>query len=180
MGNFLQSLKITGGNEGGYSNNPNDHGGETYAGIARKFWPNWPGWEHVDKIKTSGITTPHGIDIVAKQDTILQNWVNAFYKQNFWDVNKLDQVLDQRVCDTIYDFGVNSGTGEAAKILQNVIGVHADGIIGPATISAVNALNGKEVYDKYNNERRAFYEELAKNPGQEQFLRSWLSRLTEY
>lgn len=27
------------GNEGGYANNPVDAGGETYKGIARKFWP---------------------------------------------------------------------------------------------------------------------------------------------
>lgn len=29
--------------EGGWCNVEGDRGGETYAGIARNFWPGWPG-----------------------------------------------------------------------------------------------------------------------------------------
>ena len=29
--------------EGGWCNVEGDRGGETYAGIARNFWPDWPG-----------------------------------------------------------------------------------------------------------------------------------------
>lgn len=37
MAIFNSAFKITMGNEGGYANNPDDSGGETYAGIARNF-----------------------------------------------------------------------------------------------------------------------------------------------
>ncbi len=35
--------------EGGYVNDPNDSGGETYAGIARHYNPGWEGWDEVDR-----------------------------------------------------------------------------------------------------------------------------------
>src|ERR1035441_4044145 len=46
------------GNEGGYANNPADAGGETYKGIARKFWPQWCGWKYVDGVKANTIEPP--------------------------------------------------------------------------------------------------------------------------
>lgn len=38
--------------EGGWCHNPDDKGGETYAGIARNFFPAWPGWAVVDAAKS--------------------------------------------------------------------------------------------------------------------------------
>ena len=37
--------------EGGYVNDPDDKGGETYKGISRKANPNWAGWISIDQIK---------------------------------------------------------------------------------------------------------------------------------
>jgi lysozyme family protein len=39
MTDFNQAFKITMNNEGGFSDNVNDRGGETWRGIARNFWP---------------------------------------------------------------------------------------------------------------------------------------------
>jgi lysozyme family protein len=38
--------------EGGYVNNPQDPGGETYKGIARKFNSKWDGWIAIDMAQT--------------------------------------------------------------------------------------------------------------------------------
>lgn len=179
MGNFNEAYRLTGHNEGGYSDNPADHGGETDYGIARKFWPAWTGWNIIDlyKKQNGGV---HGIDAYMANNAIMQASIANFYKQNFWDVNKLDLIHDQQIADNVYDFGVNSGTSEAAKVLQLVSGVSQDGIIGNATIAAVNSLDAKSLYDRYNAERVAFYHKLAVNPGQLQFLKSWLSRIKPY
>jgi lysozyme family protein len=39
----------------------------------------------------------------------------------------------------VFDYGVNSGPGHAAQELQKLLGVTADGNIGPGTLSAVAA-----------------------------------------
>jgi lysozyme family protein len=190
MARFEIAEKITGGNEGGWANNPNDRGGETYAGIARKFWPQWGGWKYIDKYKAdyAKLNKPmqekyslaRWINSSAKVTTEpVHAMVSAFYKINFWDVNKLDQINDQQIANTVYDFGVNSGTPKAAKYLQQALGVAQDGIIGPGTLGAVNSIPPKITHNKYNALRETFYRSIAKG-NQAEFLRSWLSRLKPY
>lgn len=180
MANFDEAYKLTGHNEGAYANNPNDHGGETCAGIARKFWPAWQGWVIIDKIKQTYGTNPATINLWAQKNAELQSAIAGFYKSNFWDINKLDFINDQQLADNVYDFGVNSGVSKAAKTLQSVVGVTVDGIISNGTLVAVNKANGKTVYDLYNVARTVFYHSLAVNPGQLQFLKSWMSRIKPY
>lgn len=179
MAKFEIAEAITGRNEGGYANNPADTGGETYAGIARNYWPSWQGWPLIDRIKVNFGRDAKTINKYAKIDPFIAPAISKFYKQNFWDVNKLDQFNDQQLANTVYDFGVNSGTGRAAKYLQQVVGVSADGKIGPQTLAAVNKLEAKVTHEKYNRERESFYRSIAKG-NQLQFLKSWLSRLKPY
>jgi len=178
MANFNEAYLLTGHNEGGYANNPNDHGGETYAGIARNFWPAWSGWILVDKGKQL-TKTIQSLNQWLKNNGI-EPYVSDFYKKNFWDVNKLDAINDQQIANNVYDFGVNSGVSRGAKTLQQSAGVTIDGIIGNMTIAAVNGAEPKIIYDKYNQIRSDFYHKLAQNPGQLQFLKSWMSRIKPY
>jgi lysozyme family protein len=48
---FRISYDLTNQIEGGYVNDPDDKGGETYRGIARKKHPSWRGWYKVDDVK---------------------------------------------------------------------------------------------------------------------------------
>ena len=50
MADFLQAFESMIRNEGGYKLHSveGDRGGMTYAGIARNFHPNWPGWAAID------------------------------------------------------------------------------------------------------------------------------------
>lgn len=180
MANFNEALKITGISEGAYANNPADRGKETMYGISRKNWPNWAGWVIVDKYKAQANGDIHLLNKLCNADTQLQSLKVAFYHTNFWNTNKLDQFTDQQLAQSVYDFGVTSGTEQAAKILQMAVNVISDGIIGPQTINAVNAAKEPDLYNQYNEMRRLFYENLATHPGQHQFLASWLSRLKEY
>jgi len=190
MAKFDIAEKITGRNEGLYANNPADSGGETYAGIARNYWPKWEGWKYIDKYKADYAK----LNKPMQEKYSLAKWINSsakvtsepvgllissFYKTNFWDVNKLDQINDQQIANTVYDFGVNSGTPRAAKFLQQTLGLEQDGKIGPKTLAAVNSIPPKITHTKYNALREAAYKSWAKND-QAQFLRSWLSRLKPY
>jgi len=47
--------------EGGYSNDIDDAGGETYAGISRNNFPDWYGWTIIDDLKDE-INFPKNID----------------------------------------------------------------------------------------------------------------------
>jgi lysozyme family protein len=97
--------------EGKYSNDPKDPGGETMFGICKRDHPS--------------------VDI--KNLTIAG--AKAVYKKEYWDVVRCD-LLPSPMNVFVFDCAVNQGTGTAAKLLQRVLGVTADGKIGDGTIHA--------------------------------------------
>lgn len=174
-------------NESGYANNPSDAGGETYNGIARKFWPNWGGWKYIDGVKAN--TAPQPIFGTAAYQkyaaymnrclaelTSLQQMILDFYRVNFWDKYRLSEVNDQAVAAWLYDHVVNGGAC-GAKWLQEAVGVAADGKVGPATIAAINAADPATLLQDAKDVA-AFYrlDRAAADPSQIQFLPSWLRR----
>src|SRR5690606_40800811 len=66
--------------------------------------------------------------------------LQKIYKSGYWDKVRGDE-LPSGVDYAVFDYAVNSGPGQAIKHLQEVVGVKVDGIIGPATLAAVNAAN---------------------------------------
>lgn len=181
MAVFDLAYQHTARNEGGYANNPKDKGGETYAGISRKNWPNWGGWRFIDGIKQQHGTTADIINKYAGASEIVQSLVKEFYKTNFWYPLGLSMVNDQQLANNVYDFAVNAGVTTSAKRLQRAAGVRDDGIIGNQTLRAVNALPANHVYDTFNGLRKAYYDNIiAKNPSQAVFKNSWYSRIIPY
>ncbi|MDR3578381.1 MAG: glycosyl hydrolase 108 family protein [Oryzomonas sp.] len=187
MADFNAASRQVMGNEGGYSNNPADAGGETYKGIARKFWPQWGGWKFVDGVKANAVEPPAS-GTQAHQNyvaylnrclgglTSLQQLVLDFYKRNFWDKYRLSEVNDQAVATWIYDHVVNGG-GRGAMWIQEAVGVKADGAIGPQTIQAINAVDPKALL-RDACDVAAFYrlDRASADLSQLQFLPSWLRR----
>lgn len=105
--------------EGGYVNDPDDAGGETYLGISRKNNPKWVGWEIIDDIKkkygTKNITSR------LKKDVALTNSAKLLYKQNYWDVLELDDIPSQGIAHQLFDTCVNCGKTTAIRIAQQVL-----------------------------------------------------------
>jgi len=90
MGLFEPANEKTGGHEGGYSKNPNDRGGETIFGIARKFWGDWEGWSILDTIKIgTGVNTKEErreLTRLLKANTRFMGMVDSFYEEKeTWD-----------------------------------------------------------------------------------------------
>ena len=184
MANFIQAFNITMGNEGGYANNPNDSGGETYAGVARNYWPQWSGWPLVDQIVAQH---PANLNAALRANSSLQASVQAFYQQNFWNVVSLGTLNSQQVANQLFDTAVNMGTGIAALFLQEAINalkpgtVTVDRQVGPLTIAAANAANPETLYNQIIALRKQRYLGIiAANPSQAQFENSWMSRLTPF
>lgn len=126
MAVFDLCFEKTMGLEGGYVLHevPGDRGGMTYAGVARDAWPNWPGWELIDRGETSG--------------PMLKAMVAEFYKKRFWAPIMGGQISRHKVAFGIYDFAVNAGVKIAVKTAQRIVWADADGVMGPKTIEAIN------------------------------------------
>lgn len=162
--------------EGGYANNPNDRGGETYAGIARVHHPKWNGWAIVDKYKQSQHSSK-ALNKVLQGNSEVGEWVEVFYRVNFWNPIMGDAILNQLTADNIMDFAVNSGVSRAVKYAQRIVGAVEDGVMGPKTIRAINA-NVDSFVTKYKAARLDFLKKIvARDNTQSEFMKGWTSRV---
>ena len=165
MAQFEPAFEIMIANEGGYklTNNPNDRGGVTYAGISRKFWLSWQGWAFIDR-----------------DDIPPTQLVRDFYKTNFWDVIRGDELTDNRIASSIFNFAVNTGVKVAVKLAQIVVGVTPDGSLGEKTLAALNASSASTFSSNYTLAKVARYRDIVKrDPTQKVFLLGWINRSLE-
>lgn len=121
MANFKKAYEKVVKAEGGYVNDPDDAGGETYLGISRKANPNWKGWTIIDFTKNQYGTK--NITNRLKNNSNLDKLVKSLYKTNYWDVFELDDVPSQTIANQMFDTCVNMGKSTAIGIAQHVIGM---------------------------------------------------------
>jgi len=139
--------------EGGYVNNPNDNGGETNFGIAKRWYP------HLD---IKNLTITQAVDI---------------YYQDYWLKNKC-HLLPLPIATMLFDTAVNQGGSFARKSLQKVVGVKQDGFIGSQTIAAASLSNNSLQLVEYAQCRTKRYTHLIKKqPSQIDFLIGWMARV---
>ena len=176
------------GHEGGYANNPDDNGGETYCGISRKFHPAWAGWQHIDSLKER-----QGSIKTNTTFAILHDYVRDFYRINYWDKMKLNSFTDPRLAIDLFDTAVNCGTSAAGKFLQRTLNVlnnrakywadlKVDGDVGAKSIYALERAyfmsKAALVHTAFTVIRGAFYIDIMeRRESQEQFATAWLNRL---
>lgn len=147
--------------EGGYVNHPDDPGGETNKGVTQKVYDSWRTYKNLETRSVRFITNEE---------------VEAIYRDNYWIPSRADD-LPIGVNLVHFDFAVNAGLRRAAITLQRCVSVSVDGIIGPITLGAVNALEPAELVSRYSEARRQFYNNLANTrPKLKTFLRGWLNR----
>lgn len=186
MADFNRSYAVVRENEGGYANNRNDRGGETYKGIARKYWESWKGWAIIDSYKKHIAN----FELTLEKDKELQALVLDFYKSNFWSELRLDNVNDQAIATELFDTGVNMSTTTAATFLQRTLNVLnnqgksysdllVDGKIGEKTIQVLNAHKSPlRVLKVLNCLQGAKYIAICENnPSQEEFMAGWMNRV---
>lgn len=154
MSRFERAVRYTLGNEGGYSLDPRDPGGETKWGISERAHPN---------VNIASLTREEAIEIYRKE-----YWLPAY-----------DNIEDEALAVKLFDLAVNMGRQRAHVLLQeavNALGEHrllADGIIGPKTLQAVNASHRASLYNRFLCKADDYYRSLGKH----YFLWGWLNRL---
>ena len=163
MSNFNECLQIILHHEGGYVNHPDDPGGMTNLGVTKRVYEDWVGYA----------VSEHTMQNLTEED------VAPIYKKNYWDRVKGDD-LPEGLNLCVFDFGVNAGTGRAAKYLQTMIGTVVDGGIGPMTIRAldehVSLIGLQETIEQYQENRQRYYEKLK---FVKTFGRGWTRRVNE-
>ena len=154
--NFQACVDIVLAHEGGYSDHPRDPGGATRFGITQTTLAQWRG-RPVSKADVRRLGADEAREI---------------YYANYWNALNCD-ALPPGVDLTVFDFGVNAGTGRAARHLQRIVASHADGVVGPATIEAVAGFDAAGLIRRFSAERLDYYRGLA---GWNSFARGWTRR----
>lgn len=133
MANFKESFDKVILAEGGYVNDPDDAGGETYLGISRVNHPYSKIWDIIDSIKKEYGTK--NINNRLKQDTRLIKEAEHIYKSKYWDVLYLDEVPSQRIAHQLFDDAVNRGVGSAIRVAEHVMGMTPTGKFSDALLT---------------------------------------------
>lgn len=151
-----------------YTNRKSDRGGATKYGITLATWKK----VGYDKNGDRAITA-EDIKLLTEDD------YNRVFKLNYWDACWGDHIKNQSVANLLIDFAYNSGVSRAIRHVQSLVGAKQDGIMGPATLSAINNFKQGQwvLFDKLKVDRIAYLHEIVKNdPKQDPNLPGWLRR----
>ena len=105
--------------EGGYANDPDDRGGETYMGISRRAHPTSNIWYHIDKV-TKKYTKVSDINNELKKNNSLTKEIKEIYRVNYWKPFDLDSYISQRLANQIFDNAVNRGLSATKRMILRV------------------------------------------------------------
>ncbi|HZH53283.1 MAG TPA: putative peptidoglycan-binding domain-containing protein [Microvirga sp.] len=64
----------------------------------------------------------------------------------------------------MFDLAVNSGPSRAVRMLQEILGVATDGIVGPLTVAAAHGADAAETIRRLTRRRLSFLSRLASWP----------------
>lgn len=161
MNIYDEIMKLVRINEGGYSNHPVDKGGPTMYGITQGVYNSYR----------------RAKNLLFKDVRFIENYeVNEIYYKKYWLASK-SNLMEFPLATVHMDTAINFGVTGAAKMLQALLGVKVDGILGVKTMSALQEHNQYDLaleYCEFRKERR--HNIVKKNPSQGVFLRGWLNR----
>lgn len=153
--------------EGGYVNDPADAGGATNKGVTIATWKS----QGYDK-NGDGKIDVKDLKLISDQDAI-----NVVMKPHYWNRWKADKINDEWLAYLLVDWVWGSGAYGITKV-QKYLGVVNDGIVGPKTLAALNALDPKKAFQDIWKIREQYLYSIVKNrPANKKFLNGWLRRL---
>ena len=158
--NYQTALAHVLESEGGWSDDSTDAGGATMKGVTFAVFKEFKRNPHLTKDDLRNISN---------QD------IHDIYKQLYWDKIHGDD-LPAGIDYAVFDSAVNMGVGRAAKLIQEAAGVTSDGVLGPASLSAIQKADTKELIAKFSQLKESFYRSLATF---QTFGKGWLNRVAE-
>lgn len=144
--------------EGSQTNDSADKGGRTAFGVSEKS--NLGAW---------------------LDDEVSEKEARAIYYKKYVKWPGFDKIEDDPLKAQLIDFGVNSGPQRAILALQTILGTEQDGLLGPETLTALEASDATKTNNKLVIERiKMFCNIVIRNPSQLKFLRGWINRGFEF
>lgn len=190
MANFNLAYDRTARAEGGYTDNPRDKGNYV---CSNGSWVtgNFPfrcssGSMHL--VGTNhGISAPklygymRRLPTVADMRGLTKAAAKDIYKKDEWRRIMGDSINSQSVADIFFDGAVNHGSGTAIRMMQRVVGVTADGVMGSVTLRAINMGNASNIYERFKQARIDLYNSIvARDSSQGIFLTGWMRRINSF
>jgi type VI secretion system secreted protein VgrG len=151
-------------NEGGFVNDPKDHGGATNFGITQATYSTYLG-------------RPARVQDV--QDMKIEDAIKI-YRKSYWRPS-FDK-LDRGVATAIFDWGVLHGPKSSQMLAQqiaNSLGAKlvVDGDIGPLSIAAINKITPAVFIRSFSVSVKAWFSNrVLDDPSQKRFLKGWNAR----
>jgi lysozyme family protein len=147
--------------EGGYSNDPNDPGGETNFGVSKRSYPQ--------------------LDI--KNLTFEEACINV-YTPDYWNRYGISAINPQTIATKLFLALINMNPMDAIKCLQRALNTVSlnesflvDGRLGSNTIKGINACQQAWLLDRFRIELAAYYLLVVKaNEKELKFLEGWIGR----
>ena len=151
--------------EGGFVDDPADLGGATNKGVTIGTFEGF--------YKKKGRPKPTVQDLKNISDADWKEIIKTLY----WDRWKADDIKSQGVANILVDWVWASGV-HGIKRPQRILGVSSDGLVGPKTIAAVNAMDAEKLFKMIKEDRVKFVDEICKaRPANERFRKGWLNRI---
>lgn len=155
--------------EGGYVNDPADSGGKTKFGISDAGDGKKDGKADIDGDGTGDV----------KVEALTLEQAKTAYLKRYWHPLNCEPLKDDLLVLHLFDMAVNAGRVAAVLMLQQLLGVRADGRIGPVTIAAANNFDGS-LAERYIDARIERYKLIAKKyPKNKKFIKGWLKRVND-
>lgn len=163
IGYYDDALGLVLGDEGGFANVKNDHGGPTNYGVTQAVYDLYR-----DRIG----------EFRRDVREIERDEVHDLYLTIFWQPNAM-QRFTRKLAMCCFDACINHRPKVWAKLLQRAVDVDDDGDVGSETMAAVEAMAESDVISAYLDERKKFYYAIVANDEtQREFLNSWMNRIT--
>ncbi len=134
-----------------------DNGGPTKYGISQRAYPSFT----TDQIKNMQLSTAKGL-----------------YKRDYWDEGRVELMPDL-IKYEYFDTCVNCGPRTARRMVQKAAGLSPsaqDGIIGPQSLQAINAMNPWRLLVRLLGARIRYYTSLNDRLWDEAG-KGWMNRL---
>jgi lysozyme family protein len=149
--------------EGGYVNDPLDHGGMTNLGVTQRTWSHWIGRQATE----------------ADMHALTPELVEPMYQSVFWHALCCD-MLPQGLDVSVFDHALGN-PHKAGVLLQTLVGAKPDGMIGPATVAAAEQFVKKNgiltTIQLYAGLRCLEYDRIVRNdPTQQKYVKGWKRR----
>lgn len=152
--------------EGNYVWDNHDFGRETYAGITRRYNPEWVGWHHIDEAKIRGdgkrlYKLPWNSKIESAEP-----YVKDYYHE-WWQSWNMDIIQDSLVAAYTFDFAICGSP--SIKVIQTTLNhlgkdIKVTGRMSAREAELINQLDPLIYLESLRIARRQFYYRISLKP----------------